>query len=290
MLTRTQQLDPASLIALQSLLTACQKTDGHTIPVYPHLLAEHRRGPSSLLYYDEGMLVGFLAAFHFHPDACEIALLVDPTYRKQGLATALWSTMLPSVQSIRPRIKHLVISTPNGLNQVDLKKHAFCFQNSEYDMEYSNNAPCVLPNTPLTIRPAEHTDIPSLCIIDKACFNPNRQHPELRFKHALDNPSVHVFIAKHGEHILGQVHLTFEKTQARLTDLAVLPAWQRQGFGQTLIAHCLNYARKYNQHRITLVVAAQNQQALQLYQNLGFKIYNAVDYYKHDLTDFELSL
>jgi ribosomal protein S18 acetylase RimI-like enzyme len=290
MLSRTKQLDQTSLIALQSLLTACQKIDGHTIPVYPHLLAEHRSGPSSLLYYDEGMLVGFLAVFHFHPHACEVALLVDPTYRKQGIATALWKTMLPSVQAIRPSLRYLVISTPNNFNPSALKQHALYFQHSEYDMEYLSNTPCILPDTPLTIRPAEQTDIVNLCIIDKACFNPNRQHPELRFMRSLDNPSIHVFVIEHTDQIIGQVHLTFEKTQARLTDLAVLPVWQRQGFGQALIAHCLNYACKHHQNRITLVVAAQNQHALQLYQNLGFKIYNAVDYYKHYLTDFKLDL
>jgi len=290
MLTRTKQLDKASLIALQSLLGACQKTDGHIIPIYPHLLVEHRPGPSSLLYYDDGMLVGFLAIFHFHPDTCEITLLVDPTHRKQGLATALWDTMLPSVHAIRPSIKYLIVSAPSGLHQAALEQHAFCFQHSEYDMEYSNNAPCIMPDTPLTIRPAEHTDIPSLCIIDKACFDPNRRQAALRFERTLNNPNIHVFVAEHQHQIVGQVHLTFDDMQARLTDLAVLPALQKQGFGHALIAHCLLDAYKHHQHRVVLVVAAQNQRALQLYQNLGFKTYNAVDYYKYHLTDFELNL
>ena len=290
MLTRTKQLDETSLIALQSLLGACQKVDGHIIPVYPHLLAEHRPGPSSLLYYDEGMLVGFLAIFHFHPDTCEITLLVDPTYRKQGLATALWGTMLPSVRAIRPSIKYLIVSTPSGLHQAELEQHAFKFQHSEYNMAYSNNTPCMIPETPLTMRPAEHSDIPSLCIIDKACFDPNRQQAALRFERTLDNPNVHVFIAEHHHQIIGQVHLTFENTQTRITDLAVLPDLQKQGFGHALIAHCLAYAYKHQQYRVVLVVAAQNQRALLLYQNLGFKTYNAVDYYKHHLTDFELDL
>ena len=290
MLTRTQQLDNRALTALQSLLDVCRQQDGYTIPVYPHLLKEHRSSPSSFLYYDEGTLVGFLAIFHFHPDACEVALLVAPTHRKQGLAKTLWHTMLPSLHTLRPVIKHLIISTPSGLNRSLLKQHAFHFEHSEYDMEYANLTPCVMPDTPLTIRPATHADIPSLCIIDKACFNPNRPNPELRIKKSLDHPQVHVFIASHMHQIIGQVHLIFEKTEARLTDLSILPAQQRQGFGQALIAHSLADAYKNKQDRVTLIVAAQNQQALQLYQNLGFTIYNAVDYYKHHLTDFELNL
>ncbi|MDF1683732.1 MAG: GNAT family N-acetyltransferase [Legionellaceae bacterium] len=290
MLSRSQQLDHISLVALQSLLTACQAIDGHVIPTYPHLLAEHRQGPPSLLYYDEGVLVGFLAAFHFQPHTCEVSLLVDPNHRKQHIATALWHTMLSSVHAIRPAIKHLMISTPHDFNLNRFKHHDFHFQHSEFDMEYLSNTPPQLSHPSLVIRPAEHAHINHLCIIDKACFNPNRQHAELRFKRAIDNPDIHIFVAEHAGQVIGQVQLHFEKNQVRLTDLAVLPAWQGQGFGQAITSYCLNYMFKHNKNRMTLIVAAKNQQALRLYQNLGFKIYNAVDYYKHDLTDFKRDL
>lgn len=292
MLSRTQQFDQASLIALQSLLMACQATDGHAIPVYPHLLAQHRQGPPSLLYYEHDMLVGFLAAFHFQPQTCEVSLLVAPTHRKQGIATLLWHTMLPSIQTIRPSIKHLMMSTPHDFNLSLLERHACHFQHSEYDMEYLSNTSPRLdnPHPTLTIRPAEHTHITRLCIIDRACFDPNRQHAELRFMRAIDTPNIHLLIAEHAGQIIGQVQLHFEENQVRLTDLAVLPAWQGQGFGQAIVVHCINYMFKHHHNHMTLVVAAQNQHALQLYQNLGFKIYNAVDYYKHDLTYFKRDL
>ncbi len=292
MLSRTQQLDKTALIALQSLLMACQATDGHAIPAYPHLLAQHRQGPPSLLYYDHDVLVGFLAAFHFQPEICEVSLLVAPTYRKQGIATLLWHTMLPSIHTIRPSIKHLMISTPHDFNLSLFERHAFNFQHGEYNMEYLSHTPPRLAHShpALTIRPAEHAHINNLCIIDKACFDPNRQHAELRFKRAIDNPNTHIFIAEHAEQIIGQVQLNFEENQVRLTDLAVLPVWQGQGFGQAIVAHCINHMFQNNHNHMTLVVAAQNQHALRLYQNLGFKIYNAVDYFKHNLTDFKRDL
>ncbi|MDF1827157.1 MAG: GNAT family N-acetyltransferase [Legionellaceae bacterium] len=290
MLSRTQQLDPVSLIALQALLTACRITDEHTIPVYPHLLAAHRSGPPSLLFYEDNKLVGFLAAFHFQPHTCEISLLIDPSHRRQNIAHLLWHTMLASIYTIRPKIKQLIISTPHAFNASVLNQHDFYFDHSEYDMELIDIASARIPNTPLMIYPAEHTHISSLCLIDKACFDPNRPHPELRFQRCIDASHTHVFVAEYAGKIIGQVQLTYEETQVRLTDLAVLPAWQGRGFGQALVIHCINHAFENNQTRMTLVVAAKNQHALKLYQNLGFKIYNAVDYYKLDLTDFKRGL
>ncbi|NCT57692.1 MAG: GNAT family N-acetyltransferase [Legionella sp.] len=290
MLLRTQQLDHASLIALQALLTACRTTDGHAIPVYPHLLTEHRSGPPSLLFYDHDELVGFLAAFHFHPHTCEISLLVEPSHRRQNIAHLLWHTMLANLYTIRPSITQLIISTPHAFHNHLLNHHEFYFDHSQHDMELIDFTSSRIPDTPLIIYPAEHAHISNLCLIDKACFDPNRQHPELRFQRAIATPNIHVFVAEHAGQIIGQVQLTYEKNQVRLTDLAVLPAWQGRGFGQALVVHCINHAFKHHQAHITLVVAAKNQYALKLYQHLGFQIYNTVDYYKHDLTDFKRGL
>lgn len=290
MLSRTQQLDQASLIALEDLLSASRTTDGYTIPVYPHLLKEHRSGPPSLLFYDNDVLVGFLAAFHFHPHMCEVSLLVAPSHRRQNIANLLWHTMLASIYNIQPSIKYLMISTPHAFNRSLFHHHDFHFDHSEYDMERLNLLPLHQRNTPLKIYPAKHAHIADLCLIDKTCFDPHRQHAELRFQYAIEASNIHIFVAEHEGQIIGQVQLTYEKTQVRLTDLAVLPAWQGQGFGYALVEYCLSHAFKHEQARMTLVVATKNQQALKLYQNLGFKIYNAVDYYKHNLTDFKRAL
>ncbi|MCH9756518.1 MAG: GNAT family N-acetyltransferase [Gammaproteobacteria bacterium] len=280
MITKTHQLDQPSLIALQTLLDACRTTDGAVIPIYPHLLEVYRPGPPSLLYYAEEQLIGFLAFFHFYPDAAEIALLTHPAHRKQSIAKNLWEIMCQTAYTIHPPLKHLIVSSPKGKNQAWFNQHGFQFEHTEYDMICTPYVPKHNHQPTHTIRQANSDDIKALHTIDHACFNPNRVNPIERIEKLLTTPNLKIFIMFHKKKLVGQVHLIFEAQQVRLTDLAVLPHMQRQGFGQDLLSYCLKYTHKQQHHKMTLNVAAKNQHALRLYQNIGFQIYNAVDYYK----------
>ncbi len=280
MITSTHQLSKATLSALQPLLDACHIADKAVIPIYPHILESYRPGPPSLFYQRQEKIVGFLAFFHFYPAAAEIALCVHPDYRRQGIAKVLWQEMCQKAHTALPSIKHLIVSSPHDKHATWLKQHAFEFEQTEYDMSCDVYLPELQHDSTCTVREANHEDIELLHIIDHACFNPNRPEPILRIRKLLETSNIKIFLMFHQTHLVGQVHLVFEPNQVRLTDLAVLPDMQRQGFGQALIEYSLKYAYQKQQKKITLTVAAKNNMALRLYQNVGFQIYNAVDYYK----------
>jgi ribosomal protein S18 acetylase RimI-like enzyme len=280
MLVTTHQLSKTRLSNLRGLLTACQATDGAYIPLYPHLLRLYRPGPPSFLYYQNKQLIGFLALFHFYPDAAEIALLVHPNHRKQGIAKSLWEVIIKEAKLLTPPLQHLIISTPESLKQTWFKHYAFQFASTEHEMvctDHIRNYPH--PNL-YAIAEANQQDIDTLCRIDAVCFNTNRPHPTERIKQLLIAANLKVFLIFYNKQPIGQVCLIFEKQQIRLTDLAILPHMQHKGFGQALLMYCLNYVEQYEPKKITLTVAANNQTALHLYQQVGFQIYNTVDYYK----------
>lgn len=292
MLTTTHQLSQANLSALQILLNTCQAIDGSSIPIYPHLLHLYRAGPPSLLYYQEKQLIGFLALFHFYPDAAEVALLVHPNYRKKGIAKHLWQTMIEVTETLVPPLQSLIISTPSALKQPWLKHYAFQHSNTEHEMRCTDYMPPARhlserphasnPHTSntYTITQANPKDIEFLHRIDSVCFNTDRPNPFDRIKQLLATKNLKIFLISYQQQPIGQVCLIFEKQQIRLTDLAILPHMQHKGFGQALLVHCLNHVNQYQPKQITLTVAADNHPALHLYQHMGFQIYNTVDYYK----------
>ncbi|MDF1677435.1 MAG: GNAT family N-acetyltransferase [Legionellaceae bacterium] len=292
MITNTHQLSQTTLSDLQALLDTCQKTDGASIPIYAHLLEAYRPGPPSFLCYKNDQLIAFLAAFHFYPDAAEISLLVHPNHRRKGIAKELWNEMCQAIRIITPPLTHLIVSSPHASNKTWFKQYDFQFDHTEYDMSctpYISNLP---PPPNYTIREATPRDVNLLHNIDRACFNPNRPEAIQRIKKLLTTANIKVFLMFHNTELVGQVHLVFETAQVRLTDLAVLPHMQQQGFGQALLTYCLKYAYAKQQQTLSLTVASKNQHALRLYQNVGFQIYNAVDYHKWGcrLTDFERAL
>jgi ribosomal protein S18 acetylase RimI-like enzyme len=280
MITLTHQLTLSHLNALQELLHTCQITDKCVIPVHAHLLEAYRSGPPSLLCYQEGELIGMLALFQFYADAAEIALLIHPAYRKQGIAKSLWDIMCQVVQQRLSSLKYFIVSTPQGLNQTWFNQHAFQFKQTDYDMICTPYTPKPTASLSCTIQPASHADIKALYNIDRACFNPNRPDAIQRLERLLSTSNIKIFLMYYQEQCIGQVHLVFEENNALITDFAVLPHVQHHGFGQILLAYCLQYTHEHHQSKITLTVRSTNQHALHLYQNMGFQIYNAVDYYK----------
>ncbi|MDF1646565.1 MAG: GNAT family N-acetyltransferase [Legionellaceae bacterium] len=284
MITNAHQISPSNLNALQALLNICQSTDGASIPVYPHLLKNYRQGPPTLFYYEQEQLIGFAAFFYFYADAAEIALFVHPNHRKQGIGQTLWKAMLNNIHPLIPPLEYLIFSSPHGLKQTCFNQKAFQFDHTEYDMHCTPYTPDTAHHPAYKIQQANIDDIKALHAIDHACFNPNRPEPIERIQKLLTTPNIEIFLMFHKKQLVGQVHLIFEKNQVRLTDLAVLPHMQRQGFGHALLAYCLKYTHKHQQQKITLTVAAKNQNALHLYESTGFKIYNAVDYHKRSFS------
>ncbi len=292
MITNTHQLSQTTLSDLQILLNTCHKTDGASIPIYAHLLEAYRPGPPSFLYYKNEQLIAFLAAFHFYPDAAEVSLVVHPKHRRKGIAKALWNEMFQAVQAIMPPLTHLIVSSPHASNETWFSQYNFELDHTEYDMACTPYIPNQFKHPAYTLREATLQDIHLLHTIDRACFNPNRPEPIQRIKKLLTTSNVKIFLMFHNAELVGQAHLVFETTQVRLTDLAVLPHMQQQGFGQALLTYCLKYTYSQQHQKLSLTVASKNQRALSLYQNVGFQIYNAVDYHKwvFRLTDFERGL
>ena len=280
MLSTTHQLSAENLKALKALLSACHAADSAVIPVYPHLLEHYRPGLSSLLYYQKEQLIGFLACFHFYPDAAEVALLIHPAHRRQGLAKTLWDSMSLKIPALYPQLHHLIISSPQGFNHAWFNQHAFYFEDTEYNMTCTPYTPKTLHQRSYTIKTANTQDINQLHAIDHACFNACRPEPIQRIKKLLGTPNIKILLMFHNKHLVGQVHLVFEKNQIWITDFAILPHVQQQGFGEALLSHCLKYAYANHSKKMRLTVSNQNQSALHLYQSMGFQIYNAVDYYK----------
>lgn len=270
------QLDAASLEAVRSLSHACQEADGHTIPFYPHLLVNHRPRTACFLQFENNSLVGFGTLFHFYHDAVEICLMVHPKHRQKGIANQLWANLKSSI-STSAFVKRAIVTSPHGGFAHFLQEKGFILQHTEYDMAC---APKPKLTNHASIRKACPDDISALCRIDAACFDPDRPNPIYRLEKLMTTPNIHIFVLEEDHQIKGQVHLIFEEKHMRLTDLSVLPECQGQGLGKILLDFGLLFAKTHQQNKISLSVAALNKQALNLYQNMGFNTYNAVDYFE----------
>ena len=276
MLTHHYQISTNELDDIDSLSLDCQRFDGNKIPIYKHLLIQQRMLPCCILYYDEKKLIGFLSIFFFYNDACEVSIMVAPASRRKGVATKMITEILPLIRS--QKIQKLIFSTPFSKNKAWLANLGFSYQNSEFRMQRDSGERLVT-NKSVVVRMATDNDIPALCAIDSACF-PAAPPPEVeRFYLLFKDTNYQLFIAQKGGQPIGKAHVHYQHDGTCLTDIAILPALQGQGFGSALLAHCINSCLSMNRSIISLDVETTNHQALNLYTRLGFVINNAYDFW-----------
>ncbi|MEY8371549.1 ribosomal protein S18-alanine N-acetyltransferase [Aerococcaceae bacterium 50-4] len=105
---------------------------------------------------------------------------------------------------------------------------------------------------------------------------------------SLNNPYHHFFIMRDPANlaIVGVAHFQLIFDEVELFNIAILPAYRRQGFSQHLLEEALTHFAQHNGQIVTLEVRSRNQAARQLYEKLGFKqIASRPNYYPVDLDD-----
>jgi len=277
MLTRNHQLSSKQLLELDELCAACKTHDGNNIAVYKHLLSQDRPRLCNILYYYQEQLIGFLSTFFFYEETCERAVMVRPDFRKQGIAAYMIKEILPLIHS--ENIKTLIFSAPHDINNETFQAKGFRYLHCEYLMQRQDTQPAMITNQQLVVRRATIADLAFLCAIDNMCFTIHQPDTPIYFQKLLYDPNYTLFVAELNGVPIGKTHLDHQPEHTRITDIAILPDYQGQGFGSAMLASCINYSLNAKQPNLNLNVETKNQQALKIYTRLGFLINNAYDFW-----------
>ena len=135
------------------------------------------------------------------------------------------------------------------------------------------------------ILPMQAVDVPQVAELEKACFSD--PWPESVLSHELENELSLWLVAKSGDTVLCYIGSQSVLDEADMMNLAVSPAYRRQGLGRALVlALCESLRQKMQATVLTLEVRDSNAPAAALYASLGFaQIGLRKNYYQHPKED-----
>lgn len=281
MIKNTNQLTIEQLNDLERLAESCKKNDVLIPNLYTHILTQPRMFPACLLHYEQGTLLGFLSVYFFYDDAVEVSIIIHPDARRKKIATTLLQAILPLIQSQHYKI--LIFSTPADLHSSWLVEKQFAYKHSEYYMERNDLHPILAGQQAISCRTATREDILHLCSLDEACFPQKQSNIQQRFEHLFSGHDYQIILAVYKNQVIGKAHMRWQEQRVTLSDIAIIPQQQGQGFGTELIIYCINLALSEGIHILDLDVETHNQKALNLYTRLGFVTKNACDYWSISL-------
>ena len=271
-------MSPRALQALGDLEARTLSVDGGRLKLeWGVLRARTGEHVEDLLWWDGDRLLGFLGIYAFGPPAVELAGIVDPAARRQGIATALLDAALPLCGD--RGYQQALLVTPRG----SVAGAAFARTRGAV-LEHSEHA-LMLPGVPtsgpaysqLSVRPAEAADADDVARLLTAAFGlaPGQERSAEERESTL--------VAEVAGTVVGTVRLTRDGDVGGVYGFAVDPAWQGRGVGRDVLRRVCHQLRAEGVQRVGLEVAVENDRALGLYTSLGFVEVTTEDYYQLEL-------
>jgi [ribosomal protein S18]-alanine N-acetyltransferase len=120
------------------------------------------------------------------------------------------------------------------------------------------------------IRPIKTQDIEQILTIEKLSFSVPWSEED--FFSELKNPRAHYLVFEEKNQLIGYAGFWQVLEEGHITNIAIAPSFQQQGYGKKLIEAMMNYARILKIEQMTLEVRESNVNALKAYSSVGFHI------------------
>ena len=129
-----------------------------------------------------------------------------------------------------------------------------------------------------------HSHVAQVAKLETLCFSD--PWSERSIAGELDNPLSTWLVCADGDAVLGYVGSQTVMGETDMMNVAVHPDARRQGIARRLILALVEELKQQGSHCLTLEVRASNQNAISLYQKLGFlQIGRRPNYYRNPKED-----
>ncbi len=232
---------------------------------------------NDVLWWDGSRLLGFLGIYCFDGNNAELAGMVDPTARRQGIGAALVDAAVSLCQQRSFRSVLLVVPRhSDGGRALALRRNGV-LDHSEYALTL-NGAPNPTPSGPdVSIRNATVSDAAAVTRLLTDAFGHETDIEEVAQRIATD--LARTMIVEFEGNTVGTVRLSREGNVGGIYGFAVDPPWQGRGIGREVLLRVCQEMKSGGVKRIGLEVATQNEGALGLYTSVGFTLVTTEDYY-----------
>ena len=136
-----------------------------------------------------------------------------------------------------------------------------------------------------TITLMTYDDIPQVAAIERQCF-PDPWSERMLREHLDNQCAAAIAAAEEDGTLLGYAGLLVVLDEGYITNVAVRPAYRRQGIASDLLGVFERFARGHQLAFLTLEVRASNAAAIALYEKMGYaRVGVRKNYYEHPRED-----
>ena len=275
MIQSTNTLNDHQLLEAKALIAICQKYDGtFRDPYLSNMLNFDPDMPAFFLYYEKGELVGLLTIYADDQDV-EVAILVHPNHRRQGIARALYRSFeketasypIESVTFQTERVfldRHPDFVSNWGLVEDEDTETWLCKDRRPYPLEKLSNLEVLLADS------SYQDQISQLKFQAFSEEHESREIVDRYVAEALKDPESRLYILLKDGQVIGTCTVDLSTNTNYFYGLAISEPERGKGYGSYLAKSLVNQLIEQNDKEFQIAVEDSNVGAKRLYEKIGF--------------------
>ena len=275
MIQATHTLTDHQLLEVKALIAVCQKYDGtYRDPYLSNMLNFDPDMPAFFLYYEKGELVGLLTVYADDQDV-EVAILVHPNHRRQGIARALYGSFEKETAS------YPIESVTFQTERVFLEKHPEFASNWGLVEDEETETWLGKDRRPYPLATVSNLDVlladssyqDQISQLKFQAFSEEHESKEVVDRYvakALKDPESRLYILLKNGQVIGTCTVDLSSNTNYLYGLAIAELERGQGYGSYLAKSLVNKLIEQNDKEFQIAVEDSNVGAKRLYEKIGF--------------------
>ena len=275
MIQATNTLNDHQLLEAKSLIAICQNDDGtFRDPYLSNMLNFDPDMPAFFLYYEKGELVGLLTVYADDPDV-DVAILVHPNHRRQGIARALYRSFEKETASYP--IESVTFQTERVFleNHPDFASNWGLVEDEETETWLGKDRrPYPLATVSnLDVLLADRSYQDQISQLKFQAFSEEHESKEVVDRYvakALKDPESRLYILLKNGQVIGTCTVDLSSNTNYLYGLAIAELERGKGYGSYLAKSLVNQLIEQNDKAFQIAVEDSNVGAKRLYEKIGF--------------------
>ncbi|WP_049504005.1 GNAT family N-acetyltransferase [Streptococcus oralis] len=275
MIQARNKLSQEELSEAKKLINCCQAYDGtYRDPYLSNMLNFNPDMPAFFLYYEKGELVGLLTVYADDQDV-EVAILVHPNHRRQGIAQTLYRSFEKETASFP------IHSVTFQTERVFLDRHPDFVNNWGLVEDEETETWLGKDRRPYPLATVSNLDVlladrsyqDQISQLKFQAFSEEHESREVVDRYvaeALKDPESHLYILLKNDQVIGTCTVDLSSNTNYLYGLAIAEFERGQGYGSYLAKSLVNKLIEQNDKEFQIAVEDSNVGAKRLYEKIGF--------------------
>ena len=275
MIQARNKLSQEELSEAKKLINCCQAYDGtYRDPYLSNMLNFNPDMPAFFLYYEKGELVGLLTVYADDPDV-EVAILVHPNHRRQGIARALYRSFETETAS------YPIESVTFQTERVFLERHPDFVNNWGLVEDEETETWLGKDRRPYPLATVSNLDVlladrsyqDQISQLKFQAFSEEHESREVVDRYvakALKDPESRLYILLKNGQVIGTCTVDLSSNTNYLYGLAIAELERGQGYGSYIAKSLVNKLIEQNDKEFQIAVEDSNVGAKRLYEKIGF--------------------